>query len=271
MASIPGFWDVGPHDPLPVEPTWNEFVQTVGGQLISNLLPKLPRAENADYVFLEAGVVAELKEITTEFSRSEAFNHGLGMLIQRATAECPSWRPGYLGGHGERPKWFNEELVRLFRPQISRILKKANRQLRASKQHFHIKTSTGVLVFVNDGFTMIGPDIVQALACNLLLHSYSSIDCFLYVTVNRYVAIVGSDVPRLVWAPIYSNRAPDSLVEFIDDLGDRWYQFLGTKIGPFTDRARTSDGTLLRGSMSIRLPESSPDGLPPGVAATRQR
>ena len=255
MPRIPGFWDTGPHDPLPVEATWNEFVEFVKGELISHMLPKSPPFENADYLFRSHNVIAELKEVETEFSKSRAFLAGFAELHGRVVAENPTWRPLLFGGDGRYPPWFYPEFLRLFRAPIARILKKANRQIRETKEHFNTPTATGVLFFVNDGFTHIGPDLIQALASQLLVHSYSSIDSFVYVTVNRYVAISGSDVPRLMWATAYSDRADDSLVEFIDDLGRKWFRFLEGKIGPFTLKdGETQDRGVLKGSESIVVP-----------------
>ena len=122
----------------------------------------------------------------------------------------------------------------MFRPALSRILKKATRQIRATKEHFKITARTGILIFVNDGFTGLEPHFVRALVSDLLTTSYSSIDCFLYITLNRYVEVAGSDIPRLLWMPSYSERAPDSLVLFVDDLGRKWFDFLESKIGPFS-------------------------------------
>lgn len=259
MPSIPGFWDIGPHDALPVEPTWQEFVLLAGGDVVSSFLPE-PRAfENADFIFKSAGVLAELKEIETEFSKSEAFRKGFDELMNRVVTEDPGWKPLLFGGTGKYPAWFNAEFVRLFRPPISRILKKANRQLRDTKKHFGIHSATGVLVLVNDGFCAIGPEWVRALAAQLLMHSYSSIDCLVYITVNRYVEFQGSDIPRLVWAPTYSYRAPDSLVTFIDELGRKWFDFLEGKIGPFTTRdTEPAETNALQGSKAIVLPGERP-------------
>lgn len=255
MPSIPGFWDIGPHDPLPVEPTWQEFVQLSGGEVVSRLLPEPRTFENADFIFKNAGVLAELKEIETEFSKSEAFHKGFDELMNRVLAEDPDWKPLLFGGSGKYSAWFHAEFVRLFRPPISRVLKKANRQLRDTKEHFEIHSATGILILSNDGFTAIGPELVRALAAQLLVHSYSSIDCLVYITVNRYVEIQGSDVPRLMWAPTYSDRAPDSLVSFVDEIGRKWFDFLEGKIGPFTNRVtEPANRNSLRGSRSIVLP-----------------
>ena len=255
MTSIPGFWDICPHEPVPVEATWDEFVQTVGGKRIAEIIPKSPNFDNADYLFESLGVVAELKEVQTEFGRAPAFRNGYDILMKRLVAENPDWKPELFGGNGEYPKWFYPEYLRLFRPPISRVLKKANRQIRETKEYLGKTSTTGVLLFVNDGFTTLGPDLVQALARDLLTSSYSSIDCFVYLTVNRYVGIKGSDVPRLVWAPTYRKMGVDSLQQFVDDLGRRWFRFLDGKIGPFTtDDWETKDHEVIRGSKAIVLP-----------------
>jgi hypothetical protein len=117
--------------------------------------------------------------------------------MERLTNEDPDWRPLLFGGTGSYPQWFSTEVIRLFRPPTQRILKKANSQIKETKRHFKINSSTGILVFANDGFTALEPHFVQALASNLLVNSYSSIDCFLYMTANRYVEVDGSDGIRL--------------------------------------------------------------------------
>ena len=254
MTEIPGFSDIGPHDPLPVEETWHRFVRSSNGKVVADLLPPSPSFDNADYLFADAKVVAELKEVQTEFMAAEASRKGFETLLERLVHEEPQWRPTLFGGNGKYPPWFEREFVRLARPPISRVIKKANRQLRETKNHFGIAAATGVLLFVNDRFTGLAPDLVHAFACELLVHSYSSIDCFVYLNVNRYVAIAGSDEPKLIWHPTYSDRADDSLTEFIDALGRRWFDFLEQQIGPTSSRTETQDRTILRGSKAIVLP-----------------
>ena len=255
MTNIPGFWDIGPHEPLSVESTWREFVRKIGGNVVEDFVPEPRNFENADFLFLNEQVVAELKVVETEFSSSDAFFTKFDQLMSRVIEEDQSWRPELFGGSGVYPKWFYPEFVRIFRPPISRILKKANRQIRDTKSHFKITSRSGVLIFVNDGFTSLGPEPIRALACSLLQDSYSSIDCILYLTVNRYIEFPDSDTPRLLWAPAYSDRAPDSLVDFIDSLGRSWFNNLETIIGPFTHREETPvSEASLSGSRAIIIP-----------------
>lgn len=255
MRTIPGFWVDGPHDPIPVEASWREFVTTIAGTVLEDALPKQRNFENADFAFFGASVVVELKELETEFSSSPKFQAGFDSLMQRLIAEDPDWRPSLFGGLGKLPKWFTPEFVRLFRTPLSRVLKKANRQIRETKNHFEIQVPTGIFLLANDGFTAIGPDLIRAQISELLTHSYSSIDCFVYLTVNRYVEIAGSDQPRLLWVPTYSDRASDDLVAFVDNLGHQWFDYLESKVGPFTSRVQVPHPTdILRGAQSIEVP-----------------
>jgi hypothetical protein len=254
MTEIPGFWDIGPHAPLPVEKTWHQFVRSTQGKVVSDLISGSPSFDNADYLFPDVKVVAELKEVQTEFMATDASRKGFENLLKQLVREDPQWRPALFGGSGKYPTWFNKEFVRLARPPISRILKKANVQLRQTKAEFGISTATGVLLFVNDGFTGLAPDIIHSLACDLLVQSYSSIDCLVYLNVNRYIKINGSDEPKLLWHPTYSDRADNSLVEFIDTLGRSWFDFLEPQIGTVTSRIETQDRRIIQGSKAIVLP-----------------
>lgn len=73
MNTIPGFWEGGPHSPIAVEATWRDFVRGANGSVVEDLLPKQRTFENADFAFLDSSVIAELKEIETEFSSSAGF------------------------------------------------------------------------------------------------------------------------------------------------------------------------------------------------------
>lgn len=256
MKDIPGFWQNAPPDSVEVEPLMQKFVRFLGGLVVHDVIPEPRNFQNADFAFPDQGVIAELKEIETEFSTAPAFREGLKILFHNLLQEQPEWRPAPVEGDGKVPLWFNTELVRLCRPPLSRILKKANRQLRETKVHFGVTSETGILFLVNDGFTSISPEFVQAQVSQLLLHSYSSISCCVYMTVNRYVEFPGDPEPKLLWTAAYRDSAPDSLVAFVDDLGRKWFDFLEVTLGPFTSRSEMPfSDDVLRGTNAIRLPE----------------
>ena len=252
MENLSDFRQDSTHSLIAVEQIWRDFVRFIGGTVIEDFLPQPRQFQNADFSFLENSIFAELKEIETEFSKAPAFFREYEALLSKLISENPEWRPALFGGQNHYPSWFNTEFIRLFRPPLLRILKKANRQLRETKSHFGINSPTGILLLVNDGFTTIGPDLIRALISDILLHTYSSIDCFIYLTVNRYIKIEGYEEPMLVWVPTYSCRASDALVHFVDDLGRKWHDFLETNTGPFTSKSEVpQESNILKNSQSI--------------------
>lgn len=253
---IENFWKDAPDVVLDVEKSWNEFVESINGKRVDSYLSKSPVFNNADYIFLGDQVIIELKEIKTEFSRQPAFYEKLTLLVEQLAKEDENWRPSLLGGDGAYPAWFIDEFVRIFRPPMSRILKKANKQIKETKDHFDINNQKGTVIIVNDYFTSLDPKFVIKIIVDLLIHSYKSIDCMIYLTVNRYVRIEGDNEPKLIWVPIYSDRADENLHFFINDLGRKWYDYLETKIG-FTSRRETESGDYLLSAKALLLPHEN--------------
>src|SRR5258706_8011976 len=151
------------------------------------------------------------------------------------------------------PKEFVARVMRLYRPPLARILKKANAQIKQTRKHFSLDKSHGVLFLVNDRFVELPPHTVRALIANILINSYSSIDCFVYLTLNTYVDVPSSEFANLLWVPCYSEKAPESLVDQINRIGKAWLDFLDRKIGPFEDRPEVKNDDFLKGSHAIRI------------------
>jgi len=47
-------------------------------------------------------------------------------------------------------------------------------------------------------------------------------------------------VPKLLWTQVYSDRVESNYHEFIDDLGRKWFKFLGTKVDFTVPKEETS-------------------------------
>lgn len=248
------FWDVGPHDRLSVEDTWNKFIEVSGGNRVDEELSKNPDFDNADYIYKEDNIILELKEIETEFLRQEKTREKYNQLIEKLKNDESYNENALIDDKVAYPSWFNNEFQRLAKPAIDRVLKKANKQIKETKKYFGVNKDSGVIIFVNDGFTDINPYVVSRLAQNSLIYSYSSIDCFLYMTVNRYVELPGDNEPKLLWVPAYSEKASDDLHDFINELGRKWFDFMEEKIGPFTSRTEIESSTILDGAKAIILP-----------------
>ena len=252
-------WEGAPAKTFEVEPLWNSFIEHAGGMRVNEFLSKSPSLKNADYIFPDKEIIIELKEIKTQFTDQPGNQSAIDALSKK-TIDRLLEVLGEKQEAGQTPELilnqWRQQYLRIFRPNLVNICKKANKQLKQTKAYFDINSSLGVIVIVNEEFTGLTPQNIISLLGNILENSYSSIDCCLYVSVNRYVEILDSDEPKLVWAPIYSDRAPDLLVEFINWLGEMWFDFLEDQAGPFTSRATTDDMSFLSGARSITIPET---------------
>jgi len=247
---IEGFWEGAPDIALSVEQSWDEFVDSQGGERVDKYVGKSPGFSNADYIIKSGNFVIELKEIQTEFANKPAYLEKFSALRKKLLEK----EPGFFPFRNPLPGWFVQEYIRIFRPPLSRTLKKANKQIKETKHYFNIHTPTGIAVFANDGFVSLGPEEIVSLASSMLVDSYSSIDCFIYITVNRYVGVKGSGEPKLIWAPVYSDRVEDKIYDFVNRMGAKWFDYLEEKVGPFTSRIKTDDSGILRGAKAIVLP-----------------
>jgi hypothetical protein len=218
-----------PEHQVLVEKEWDKFIKLNGGQKISELVGESPPFENADYLI--ENVVIELKEIQTEFSHSESFINKYKSLVEKLMAEDPSWTPSLLGGKGY-PEWFETQAINFFRKPIGRIIKKANSQIKETKKYLNLEGHEGVLLLVIDHFRFLPPHRLVILAEDLILNSYSSINCVVYLTINSSINVPDSEIEYQIWVPIYNDVATDKLVDFIDKLGETWSHNLDKLLGP---------------------------------------
>jgi hypothetical protein len=89
----------------------------------------------------------------------------------------------------------HDELIQIIRKTLQRIINKANRQIKETKIEL-------------------------------------GLDALIYQT-NHFVEIPSSPYALLLWAPMYSPRASDDLVTFVNDLGRKWRAYAESIAGPY--------------------------------------
>jgi hypothetical protein len=248
-----------PHEALPAEPTFDRFVTSVGGVRVASLVGQNPKFLNADYFFRAASVLVELKTIEEDFPRLPEYQEKLSKLradqVRRGLA---TWG-GLVRMESPSPEATNE-IVRLYRPRLNRMLDKANGQIKGTRAALCAPDAAGLVIVANDQLTSLEPVFVIHLLANILLSRFSAIDGFVYVTLNQYVDIPGSDLAHLLWVPLYSERVADTLVAFVDELGRSWFRFLENEIGPCQGRIESPDRDILVGSKMVRQPPKGDAG-----------
>lgn len=204
------------------EPHWQQFVQEIGGELVAPLISR-KGVKNADFLFRNAKIVAELKILETEFLESEGMQGKLAELFERSAALTEDFETAAT----------REELKKILKAPLQRVINKANRQIKETKQELGLTGWQGVLILVNDGFRGLPPGAVMSLCTSALAgKSYSSTKAFIYLT-NHYIELPDNPNALLFWAPLYEDGTDLALVNFVDDLGRKWRKFVEEKAGPF--------------------------------------
>ncbi len=224
-----------------------------GGQRVSDRLDGAPTFDNADYFFPRENVLAELKTLKTDVGRTRRFEER-HLKLTKTYLQDGRMSFGAIFRAKERPREFVGDFLRLFRPPLERILKKANSQIKQTRENLKLKNAHGILLLINDEFVSLEPQFIMGIISQKLVHSYSSIDAFIYITLNHYVEIPISEYAHLLWAPVYSDRGMDILHPFINDLGASWFKFLDREIGPFDISLKTEDGSFLKETRAIPRP-----------------
>lgn len=216
------------HSPLPVESTFNEFVLSVDGRLISKQFTKSPLFKNADYLFESDMVVAELKCLTEDLAKPnyictviKKYKDWFGDSAIKALFD-----PDMLN---KKQKLFMFDLIK---KPLRRVILKANKQIKETKEVLSLDNYRGLFLLCNDGLFGVPTRTIINACCNLLSKNFSYCDGFVYFTLNKYSRTPNSQNANLLWVPFYGDNAGE-LDQFVNILGKKWFKFLEGKIGKF--------------------------------------
>lgn len=221
------------------ENTFNDFVESVGGQRIDTLHPKL-NFPNADYVFPDEKVIIELKTLETEVQNTDQFREKMGIVHRKLYAK---YRKTPLALDPKVTAEYLKAFIELFRAPLARIVKKANSQIKSTKQNLNYADYQGILLLVNDSLKELPPRLILATLARILNGSSSSIRAMIYLT-NHYVVIPGDEYGRVLWVPLYADAEGDGLVDFVNRLGAQWFDYCESLGQPSDDRQAGPDISL---------------------------
>jgi len=240
-----------PHEPIAVEPAFDRLIESVGGARVSSIVGSSPAFANADYVFSDAKIVVELKELTTDWPRLEDYQKRISDLWLRCEL-AGRLNVRHASGEQPVPRDVRREFLHLLRKPIKRVLEKANRQIKETHASLKHQSGLGVVLLVIDGLLTVAPRFLMALVSKILAHDYCSISGVVLITVNEYVDVPGDDYARLIWWPNYQESIPELLVDFVDDLGRAWFNQLEKDIGGFDVRDEGPDRSWTEGAHFVR-------------------
>lgn len=144
------------------------------------------------------------------------------------------------------PEEFKREIAELYRLPIHNVIKKANQQIRETKDHFKKENSHGLLIIANDGHTALDPSLAMwILSETFKRYSFSSIHSVLYFTANLKAEHPDINKDILVWIPSHrslENKCPEQL---LNHLQRKWFAHAGNLTGKAIEVIQASDQSII--------------------------
>jgi hypothetical protein len=227
-----------------IEKLFSEYVEYYGGKVVEKLNSNKTDRENADYLFENPEIVAELKTFKKDvFSEREDFPR-LMELFEKWIAN--NWMTGedlreYTFGRRELPQICLEDLIERASKTIERAIHKANKQIEETKKTFQKINSNGLILLINDGNYFFTNEGFLAVISNVISRKFteSSFDVIIYLTINQTTQKEGSNLDYNIWVPIYTKVDIDGktivskeLFNFVNDFGKKFgEEFMTLKTG----------------------------------------
>lgn len=223
---------------IDVEQVFSDFVEDYGGVVSDRIPGKGSRKPNADFIFHNAKVVAELKILKDDPFTSKEFKKS----INKKTKE---WlQKGYITRQelsrvtklDHLPERCRIDTEKLYIRPIKTHLEKGNQQIKSTKQTEGLEDYKGLLILVSDGNYLLDPKNIRLAISRLLENEnrFRSINTVLYMTANM-VTVRDDDLNlSRLWMGLYrnaDNMENEVSTEFLNDLYDRWASYFSEITG----------------------------------------
>src|SRR5258708_45167 len=192
-----------------------------------------PAFANADYLFPEEGVVAELKCMQKDVVKGQAYETQISAALERWIG---SGRISPFAGRvrihsAQLPDDCRKELFNILRRPLHAAIKKANQQIKETRANLNLANAKGLLLLANDGCWSLEVDGMLYLLDISLGDRFKGINSVVFFTVNMPAQLPGINKDVLVWAPGHRKGIDPVTDDFLGRLQRGWAAYYQALIG----------------------------------------
>ena len=219
-----------------IEKKFDFFVHEFGGTAVRELVGASPLFSNADYIFEKYHVIAELKCLEENKIADPEFIDKVSSIyreaLQKGGTKAIVFGTCMLTSENFTPE-YQQRLIKLYEKPVQRSIKKANQQIRETKEYLGKNAYDGVLLLINSGNFALDPAHVVQLIDRLLSREfYSSINYAIFITVNLKAEHPSSDGDYMVWVTFYKRETGnENFKQFEEALRKSWQKHLEYTLG----------------------------------------
>jgi hypothetical protein len=224
----------------PLQSIIDPFVKSVGGELVCDLIENRNLPSNADYLFRQHNVIAELKSLQAG-GFINSFHRKLGDLFGK-------WdRQGKLRVYGtvkiesgKLPLECQHEMFSVMGESLQKhVVATANKQIKSTKALLEMPDAKGLLWVASDGNDDFQPNIVWYLMTKILQKkketgdpAFSSVDGFAYFNPRMPAIVVQASEPALLfWGGARKPDEDGDVLACLELLSNAWFQYVSRTQG----------------------------------------
>lgn len=216
-----------------IEAEFDTVVKKIGGTPIRELIAsKSPDFENADYLFPQEKLIAELKILENDPTANGALQRKIQGKFDKWMTEGKFLAYGTVRVESKTlPLDIQWELARIYSEPVRRVIKKANRQIRDTKKFLNLPDAKGLVIVVNEANRELQPEHFAFAAHQSLGDDYSAIHGVSLLTIN--VETTKSDIPsRLhLWIDYIRDKPSEIDQLFMERFRKDWTEHYASLIG----------------------------------------
>ncbi len=220
---------------IDVEKELDRCVTAIGGQLVRDLVGSSPNFNNADYLFDEHGVVAELKILSVDQMREQNIREKMTEIYREALEQGETDVIVYgeaTVSSDHLSAQYARRIGEVYRTPVQGVVKKANKQIRQTKEKLGLSEHSGLLILVNDNHIALEPQHVDWVMRETLKNrNYSSIDSVLYFTANLKARHPDLDTDLLVWIESHRTELNPCDEDLLKNLRGAWFRRMNDLTG----------------------------------------
>ncbi len=197
------------------------FFESLQYQRVSKIVGSSPQFDNADYINFEKSITVELKIIDKDFFAEGGVIDKFQMLFA-VPENIDSEGQGFY--QIKLPDRNREGKRDTIEEPLRRILKKANKQLRETKEKLLNNQGFGFAMLAINLQTTINPQVIQGLTIKLLEKEFSSISGVIFCTPKFGLIIDGYFQP--VCLHCNDHDLPKHIQEEVFYISKKWCDFI---------------------------------------------
>jgi hypothetical protein len=232
-----------PNPYIDVESEFSKAVACIGGVRVDQVV-RATSSPNADFLFERHNAIAELKVLQKDQIATPEFVKKASVIYARylKTGRTQNVAFGTVRMSTEGfPEDFRREIASLYSAPIGRVIRKADRQIGATKRLLNMKNASGLLLLVNDGNTALDPSHVCWIVGEHLRDGVNSnIHHVIFFTVNMSVDVpdrrafitgIPDDMDLNVWYSAGRRGLSSIDINLEPSIREAWFSHLSKILG----------------------------------------